>query len=243
MYSTLLLLTLAGLLKAQNTTVSLLLPFADSQSLLGSIVGADASATTYVIQCPEQKQKRQVATVTATSTAASSSGSNNDNSDENDDSLCGIPSPVTVIEGPSTLSFSLGLEDVTRVVDCKLEATTQAICSGTISGTGVTTDASNPAVQTATLAGTDLGAPIAVVITAGAEKLKSSGSSSSSASSSSSQSGGSSGASGTTAGAATATGTSAAASASKTGGGMRLEAELTVGMVGALAVGIAAILL
>ena len=100
MLSTLLTLSaLTTLTLAQSTTVSLLLPNADPQSLAGSIAGSDASATTYVIQCASNasgagsattKNKRQA----AVTTAGSANGG------------CVFPSPITVVEGPSTLHYT-----------------------------------------------------------------------------------------------------------------------------------------
>ncbi|KAK3353594.1 hypothetical protein B0T25DRAFT_518630 [Lasiosphaeria hispida] len=77
--STLLLLpALAGLTLAQSTTVvTLALPFADSQKIEASVIGAGAAATTYFIACP--------------------SGT--------DDTECGLGDGMTVTEGPSTLAY------------------------------------------------------------------------------------------------------------------------------------------
>ncbi|PMD18758.1 hypothetical protein NA56DRAFT_647641 [Hyaloscypha hepaticicola] len=44
-------LAFAGLSFAQNTMVSLFVPGADTQPLIGAVVGSDASATTYAIRC------------------------------------------------------------------------------------------------------------------------------------------------------------------------------------------------
>lgn len=75
-------LTLAiGLSAAQSTTtVSLFLPNTDPQSLVASVIGTDATATTYLISCPP-------------------------GSDANN---CGYGGGATVIEGPSTLQMVIG---------------------------------------------------------------------------------------------------------------------------------------
>ncbi|PMD35542.1 hypothetical protein L207DRAFT_587840 [Hyaloscypha variabilis F] len=44
-------LAFAGLSYAQTTTISLYIPGADTQPLIGSIVGSDAAATTYALSC------------------------------------------------------------------------------------------------------------------------------------------------------------------------------------------------
>lgn len=70
-----------------------------------------------------------------------------------------------------------------QIVDCKLAGTTQAVCTGTASGSGVSTG-----TTTATLRGDNLPTAIAVEVTAGAEKTKNIKTSSSSTSGSSTSS-------------------------------------------------------
>lgn len=73
------LLAFSGaVMAAQSTTVSLLLPFADPQPLVGSVIGVDSTATTYAYGCP--------------------SGTSPDD--------CGFLSSETVTQGPSTWAFS-----------------------------------------------------------------------------------------------------------------------------------------
>ncbi|PNP52224.1 hypothetical protein THARTR1_07433 [Trichoderma harzianum] len=73
------LLAFSGaVMAAQSTTVSLLLPFADPQPLVGSIIAADSTATTYAYACP--------------------SGTSPDD--------CGLIGSETVTQGPSTWAFS-----------------------------------------------------------------------------------------------------------------------------------------
>lgn len=122
---------------AQNTTASLLLPFADSQSLVGSIAGSvrtscgfslsielsltalqDATATTYVVECPPRaatpivdKEKRQ-ASGPSESGAAEGTEEASRNYDDRSDSECGFPKPVTIIQGESTLQFENGFGEL-----------------------------------------------------------------------------------------------------------------------------------
>jgi hypothetical protein len=73
------LLALAGaVVAAQSTTVSLLLPYGDAQTIVASVVAADSTATTYLFGCAP-------------------------GTDSND---CGYPSSQTVTQGPSTWIYS-----------------------------------------------------------------------------------------------------------------------------------------
>jgi len=85
-------LAFAGLSYAQTTTISLYIPGADTQPLIGSIVGSvcvlplfkpsktnttkDAAATTYALSCI-------------------------------DSDTCGYPAGLTLTEGPSTAAYTL----------------------------------------------------------------------------------------------------------------------------------------
>lgn len=51
-YQLLLSLATAGMASAQNTVTSMLIYGADPQPLVASVVGSDATATTYSINCP-----------------------------------------------------------------------------------------------------------------------------------------------------------------------------------------------
>lgn len=133
------LLSLVALGVAQNQTVSLFLPNADMQSLVGSIVGGvshsdltlhhmrqaddepcaqDATATTYVVQCANGGSDGAAATTAAATTAAAATTDaaaaaatdfGDDGSD--DDDVCGFPTPITLVEGPSTVAYSLAVDD------------------------------------------------------------------------------------------------------------------------------------
>ncbi|KAL2257382.1 hypothetical protein VTK26DRAFT_252 [Humicola hyalothermophila] len=101
------LLMAAGLAAAQTTTVSILMPLIDAQELVGSVVSADSTATTFAISCPD------------------GAGPNE----------CGLPSSVTIVNGPETMSYSIELGDITAVADCSLNtADDEATCTGGANG-------------------------------------------------------------------------------------------------------------
>ncbi|KUJ24253.1 uncharacterized protein LY89DRAFT_679436 [Mollisia scopiformis] len=134
-------LALATLSLAQSSTISLFIPGADSQSLVASIVGSDATATTYAFQC-------------APGTDA-------------DD--CGFPEVVTLTEGPAIAAYTFapevdanGTTAFAGYVDCSLAASS-AVCAISAGGT----EANDPGLETSTLTGTDY-SYMPVVITAGA---------------------------------------------------------------------------
>ncbi|MCJ1253920.1 Mucin-21 [Lignoscripta atroalba] len=134
--ATLTALAFIGLSSAQST-VSLFLLSTDNQSLVGSIVGSDSTATTYVIQCPP-------------------------GTDSND---CGYPIPVTVMQGPATVFYSMSLPGFTADFGCSLGGTTTAICSQSVGGS----DANSPGQATETLAASDITfLPVVITAEAGA---------------------------------------------------------------------------
>ena len=63
----------------------------------------DATATTYVVQCANGG----AAATTDPAAAASTDIADLDIADDE----CGFPSPVTVVEGPSTVAYALTLDD------------------------------------------------------------------------------------------------------------------------------------
>lgn len=78
------LLALSGaVVAAQTATVTLLLPFADQQPLVGSVISADSTATTYAYGCPP-----------------------GGDSDE-----CGFPASETITQGPSTWIYTMSYDD------------------------------------------------------------------------------------------------------------------------------------
>jgi len=89
-----------------TTTVSLFLPGFDQQALVGSIVGAKASTTTYAIEC-----------------APSSSS---------DD--CGIDDPITITAAPDGVHLTMSNSEVQLKEDCTLSGTTAGVCTISLGG-------------------------------------------------------------------------------------------------------------
>ncbi|KAF4166924.1 hypothetical protein CNMCM6936_005833 [Aspergillus lentulus] len=104
----LLSLAAAGLVSAQNTVTSMLIYGADPQPLVASIVGSDATATTYSINC----------------------------SPGTDSSDCGMGPGLTLVAGPTTtvLKMDEPEEDFHWTVSCSVGGTTTAVCTETASG-------------------------------------------------------------------------------------------------------------
>jgi len=136
-------LAFAGFSFAQSTTISLFVPGADTQPLVGSVIGSDKDATTYALQC-----------------APGTDGSD-----------CGFPGVFTLTEGPSTAVYAIS-EDIeasggstilafTALIDCSL-AGSSAVCTESYGGQ----EANDPGQSTETLTGTDF-TYMPVVITAG----------------------------------------------------------------------------
>ena len=133
---TLSLLSLIALSVAQNQTVSLFLPNADPQSLVASIVGGvrypdhfaskaweltmdinqDATATTYVVECANGGYKSLAALTAATTGVAAAAtdlaAAATDLGGDDDTDACGFPVPVTIVEGPSTVAYTVAVEDL-----------------------------------------------------------------------------------------------------------------------------------
>ncbi|RFU33986.1 hypothetical protein B7463_g2351, partial [Scytalidium lignicola] len=148
-------LAIASLALAQTSVVTLYVPGADVQPLDASIVGSDATATTYAIQCAP-------------------------GTDSND---CGLPGVITLVEGPKTAKYTMSAEmdasgavAFTGYVDCSLAGTTSAVCIESYGGN----EANSPGRSTMTYTGTDL-EYMPVTITAGAAAKATTGASPSSA--------------------------------------------------------------
>ncbi|KAL6715394.1 hypothetical protein ACLMJK_006355 [Lecanora helva] len=185
------LLSLLAFATAQSSsTVSLFLPFADPQSLVASIAGADSTATTYVLACANATT---ASPVSATSAAVSASATGFDDDDYDDDDTddddddsendCGIPDALTVVQGASTVHYVLSIPNAgAETVNCALTGTTAAICTGQASGSALTAAGSHalPPLTTETLAPSDVSF-LPVVITAGSAMAKQTGGSSVSA--------------------------------------------------------------
>ncbi|PWY89695.1 hypothetical protein BO94DRAFT_490860 [Aspergillus sclerotioniger CBS 115572] len=102
-------LAAAGLVSAKTTVTSMFFYDTDAQSLDASIMGNDATATTYSVNCPP--------------------GTDSDD--------CGMGPGMTVIAGPQTTMFmDIPDEDFYYTVICSLDGTTYAVCSEMASGAG-----------------------------------------------------------------------------------------------------------
>ncbi|KND93090.1 hypothetical protein TOPH_02286 [Tolypocladium ophioglossoides CBS 100239] len=101
----------AALAAGSTTTVSLLLPLMDPQKIVGSVVKADSTITTFAFAC-------------APDTPAES---------------CGLPGSQTLAQGPSTWIMTLALNGkdsgaYTQDVNCKLDAAKDvATCHASVS--------------------------------------------------------------------------------------------------------------
>ncbi|KAL7950053.1 hypothetical protein V8C42DRAFT_340928 [Trichoderma barbatum] len=137
----------SAVMAAQSTTVSLLLPYADPQPLVGSVIAVDGSATTYAYGCAPGTP----------------------------DDKCGFTASATVTQGPTTWGFFTtysGDEDgaYTQGGHCKLN-TAEDVASCSMFMT--MTDEAGSVTSTASDASIDfLTYQLPVTITAGLEKLK-----------------------------------------------------------------------
>ena len=142
----------------------------------------DSTATTYIVACANSAAATSAA-VSAVGTAVPSGIDPNsfDNSD------CGFPSAFTVVEGPSTVHYSLGVESIAfESISCALSGTTYAVCTAsafadtsTIAAAASVTDVAlnsnevNSIMTTTTLTGSDAAnGYLPVVVTAGAANAK-----------------------------------------------------------------------
>ncbi|KAL7915853.1 hypothetical protein GGI35DRAFT_430840 [Trichoderma velutinum] len=140
------LLALSGAaMAAQSTTVSLLLPFADPQIIVGSVIGADSTATTYAYGCAPGQPAAE----------------------------CGFETSQTVTQGPTTWAYTNTYSGdggvYTESGRCKLSSAVDvASCSvfmgGIVSGSIV----ASGSVGTESF----LSFQLPVTITAGLDKLK-----------------------------------------------------------------------
>jgi len=125
-------LAFAGLSSAQST-VSLFLAGTDPMPLLASVIGSDATATTYAVQCPP-------------------------GTDGND---CGIGGGLILTQGPATVAYTMELiyENGTSIytaysgyLDCSMGGTTTAVCTESNAGP----EANDPGMSTTTYAGSEI---------------------------------------------------------------------------------------
>ncbi|PGH23232.1 hypothetical protein AJ80_02648 [Polytolypa hystricis UAMH7299] len=122
-------LALLGLASAAQTSsvVSVFIPGTDTQSLVGSIIGNDATATTYLIQCAPGV----------------------------DSSDCGMGPGLTLVSGPKTAALTMGVRDSEFYgeINCSMGGTTLAVCTEIMSGS----EANFPGTETATFKSSDIG--------------------------------------------------------------------------------------
>ncbi|KAL4936493.1 hypothetical protein BDV06DRAFT_204912 [Aspergillus oleicola] len=102
----------SGSLAAANDVVSLILPFADDQGLVGEVVGTSGSTTTYALYC----------------------------ADYSDDSECGMPTDgLTMAAAPSAFVYEYQFDDYYLRESCENRGTTWVSCDVTNSQSGFST--------------------------------------------------------------------------------------------------------
>ncbi|OBT75053.1 hypothetical protein VF21_06511 [Pseudogymnoascus sp. 05NY08] len=123
-------LALATVSAAQKATVTLFVPGTQKEPLVASIIGSDATATTYAISCDS---------------AASAQD-------------CGVEGTITLTEGPTTAKYTIapvidpnGQTAFEGQYDCSLAGTTSAVCVESHGGS----EANFPGVSTETYTSTD----------------------------------------------------------------------------------------
>ncbi|KAK0130019.1 hypothetical protein ONS96_000557 [Cadophora gregata f. sp. sojae] len=133
-------LSLASITLAQTSTVNLYIPGADTQSLIGQVIGTASSLTTYALQCVTPGEE------------------------------CGFPGQFTVTENAATARYTIPAENgddgvlaFTARIDCSLDSTVSAVCIQSFGGS----EANFPGVSTETYTGTDF-QYMPVLLTAGA---------------------------------------------------------------------------
>ena len=72
-------------------------------------INQDATATTYVVECANGGSNA-LAAITAAAATSDGAAAATTLADDGSDA-CGFPTPVTVVEGPSTVAYSLGVDD------------------------------------------------------------------------------------------------------------------------------------
>ncbi|KAG4420754.1 hypothetical protein IFR04_006140 [Cadophora malorum] len=133
-------LALASISLAQTSTVNLYIPGADTQSLIGEVVGTASSTTTYALQCLTPGEE------------------------------CGFRGQFTITENAATAKYTMPAENgedgvlaFTGRIDCSLDSTISAVCVESFGGS----EANFPGESTETYTGTDF-QYMPVFITAGA---------------------------------------------------------------------------
>lgn len=69
----------------------------------------DATATTYVVQCANGGSDGAAATTAAATSSAGAAATTDLGFDDGDG--CGFPSPITIVEGPSTVAYAIAYDD------------------------------------------------------------------------------------------------------------------------------------
>ncbi|GAB1316655.1 hypothetical protein MFIFM68171_06865 [Madurella fahalii] len=132
---------LAAVSAAQSTSVvTVKMPHVEGPSVLGSVVEVFPTATSYVLTCP-----------TGT-----------------DSTECGIPAGLSVLSGPSTMSYRIEMDTSSTLnADCKFDPETMD-CSVGYTMDGITS------TTTMQVAISEIGANMhqTVTLTAGVEKLR-----------------------------------------------------------------------
>ena len=74
-------------------------------------INQDATATTYVVECANGGSNGAAATSAAATTAAATSLAAATTGYDDGSFVCSYPIPITLVEGPSTVAFSLAADD------------------------------------------------------------------------------------------------------------------------------------
>ncbi|KAJ0114518.1 hypothetical protein J7T55_004761 [Diaporthe amygdali] len=133
---------------ASSSVVDIILPMLESQTIMGSVMGADATATTFFLTCPTDAPSLQ----------------------------CGLGKGMEVVEGSEVLEVHMTQANVvTADISCSIASNT-ASCTSSIASIDLTISNTATAYSMVTTTGTGTMADISshtmpVTITAGLEKL------------------------------------------------------------------------
>ncbi|OBT63287.1 hypothetical protein VE03_07956 [Pseudogymnoascus sp. 23342-1-I1] len=140
-------LALTTLSAAQKTTVTVFAPGTENEPLVASVIGSDATATTYAIACDPSADAQD----------------------------CGMEGTITLTEGPKTAKYTIapvvdpnGETAFAGKFECSLAGTSSAVCIESHGGS----DANFPGISTETYTGTDQ-PYIPITITAGVNRIAS----------------------------------------------------------------------
>lgn len=205
LYSPLSLILLAAFTRAQSSTVSLFLLDSDPQTLVASVISADASTTQYLVGCPAGE----------------------------DANNCGYDPAMTVMQAGSVYGASVTApaDGITLSYECTLYTSdgTSAVCTESLGGSA----ANDPGVQTTTLSGTDISF-LPVTITAGLDKISAAATASASVTGSASASATGTSSTGTSSGSVTGSASATSGTAAAGAGEVKARAGLgLVGAVAA----------